>query len=181
MPAGLRRFYGCHNLHFITCSCYRRILGLSDPEHRNILVRQFAKVRTRYGFALIGYVVMPEHIHLLMSEPRLGDPSIVMQVLKQTTSSQILKKLRSARAGSSDCRLLERLRVSPRTAEVRFWQRRFYDFNVWSEKKIWQKLEYMHLNPVKRGLVKHPGHWPWSSFRFYAFGDAKMMGMDRLS
>jgi putative transposase len=181
MAAGLRRFYGRHNLHFITCSCYRRISGLSDPEHRNILVRQLEKVRTRYGFALIGYVVMPEHIHLLMSEPRLGDPSIVMQVLKQTVSWQILKKLRSARAGSSHCRLLERLRVSPLTAGARFWQRRFYDFNVWSEKKIWQKLEYMHLNPVKRGLVKHPGHWPWSSFRFYAFGDAKMLGMDRLS
>ena len=50
----------------------------------------------------------------------------------------------------------------------RFWQLRFHDFNVWSHKKRVEKLQYMHLNPVKRGLVAHPRHWPWSSFSFYA-------------
>jgi putative transposase len=48
-----------------------------------------------------------------------------------------------------------------------FWQRRFYDFNVWSSKKIREKLEYMHANPVKRRLVRHPKDWPWSSYLSY--------------
>ena len=81
-------------------------------------------------------------------------------MLKQTVSRLILQKLRNALPGSADHRLLARLQVPPRFTKSRFWQRRFYDFNTFTEKKIWQKLEYMHLNPVKRGLVNHPGHWP---------------------
>lgn len=50
----------------------------------------------------------------------------------------------------------------------RFWQRRFYDFNVWSHKKRREKLDYLHFNPVKRGLVRHARDWPWSSYAFYA-------------
>jgi putative transposase len=49
-----------------------------------------------------------------------------------------------------------------------FWQRRFYDFNVWSDRKRIEKLRYMHRNPVRRGLVLEPDQWSWSSFRFYA-------------
>ena len=51
-----------------------------------------------------------------------------------------------------------------------FWLPRYYDFNVWSEKKRIEKLRYMHRNPVKRGLVERPEDWLWSSFRHYAWG-----------
>jgi putative transposase len=51
-----------------------------------------------------------------------------------------------------------------------FWQRRFYDFNVWSSKKRNEKMNYMHFNPVKRGLVTHPKDWAWSSYGFYSAG-----------
>ncbi len=60
------------------------------------------------------------------------------------------------------------------------WQRRFYPFNVFSEKKRQEKLNYMHNNPVKRGLVSAPGDWPWSSWRFYFLQDASILRMDRL-
>jgi REP element-mobilizing transposase RayT len=50
----------------------------------------------------------------------------------------------------------------------RFWQRRFYDFNVWSLKKRVEKLDYMHMNPLKRKLAGHPKDWPWSSFSSYS-------------
>jgi len=52
-----------------------------------------------------------------------------------------------------------------------FWQARFYDFNVWSEKKKNERINYMHFNPVKRGLVEHPKEWRWSSHRFYSTGE----------
>jgi REP element-mobilizing transposase RayT len=52
------------------------------------------------------------------------------------------------------------------------WQARFYDFNVWTERKRIEKLRYMHRNPVKRRLVESPEQWPWSSFRFYLYGEA---------
>jgi putative transposase len=98
-------------------------------------------VRGAYRFALVGYVVMPEHVHLLISEPERGTPSIVIQVLKQ--------KVSCALRGEREKKTL--------------WQRRFYDFNVWSSKKVPEKLRYMHENPVKRNLVSDPGDWKWSS------------------
>ena len=178
MPRRLQRDYGRSDLHFITFSCYRHLPALADPGHRTVFVRALEKLRPRYGFSLVGCVVMPEHIHLLLSAPKLKTPSTVIQVLQQTVSRQVLQSLRSARPGSPPHRLLAPLTVSSPSARAHLWQRRFYDLNVWSEKKKWEKLESMHLNPVKRGLVKHPGHWPWSSFRFYAQGDTTMLAMD---
>jgi hypothetical protein len=60
-----------------------------------------------------------------------------------------------------------------------FWQRRFYDFNVWSRKKRIEKLNYMHRNPVKRGLVAAPQLWLWSSYRFYQYRERNMCTPDR--
>jgi len=101
---------------------------------------------------------MPEHFHLLINEPEKGDPSVVMQVLKQRFARQVLQA--QDRLGD---RMLE---------EGHVWQRRFYDFVVWSEAKRVEKLRYMHRNPVKRGLVLEPDQWAWSSFRYYAYDEA---------
>jgi putative transposase len=62
--------------------------------------------------------------------------------------------------------------------EAAFWQRRFYDFNVWSAKKVKEKLEYIHGNPVKRKLVTHPKDWPWSSWSHYAKGEEGLLRID---
>ncbi len=120
------------------------------------------QVRTRYRFLLVGFVVMPEHIHLLISEPKIGTPSTVMQVLKQRVSRALR---RGRRRSPSQLSLWDEAPDAPQS----FWQRRFYDFNVWSQKKKVEKLHYMHMNPVKRGLVTDPRLWPWSSYRFYQF------------
>ena len=53
-----------------------------------------------------------------------------------------------------------------------FWQARYYDFNLWSERKLVEKLRYIHRNPVKCGLVARPEDWAWSSFRHYLSGQA---------
>jgi putative transposase len=162
MPKGLKRYYGQKHLHFITCSCYRRLPLLRSARAKGIFAAILAEVRERYGFALVGYVVMPEHIHLLIGEPARGTPSTVMQVLKQRVSHRLRRRRRAATAQL-------RLRFARGDNSLRrFWQLRFHDFNVWSHKKRVEKLQYMHLNPVKRGLVTHPRHWPWSSFSFYA-------------
>ena len=156
MPKGLTRRYGQDHLHFVTFSCYQRLPLLDSAGSRNIFVQILGEVRDRHGFALAGYVVMPEHIHLLISEPVKGTPSTVLQVLKQRVS----------RLNRADHCLTQ------------FWQPRFYDFNVWSQKKKVEKLQYMHMNPVKRGLVSHPKDWPWSSFACYASRDAGLIRID---
>ena len=66
MPAGLRRYYGKCDLHFVTFSCYRRLPLLKTVRARDVFVKELGKVRDEMGFELLGYVVMPEHVHLLM-------------------------------------------------------------------------------------------------------------------
>jgi len=130
------------------------------------------EVRTCCEFLLVGYVVMPEHIHLLISEPRVGTPSTVMQVLKQRVSRALRRKKRS---NPNQMHLWQR---APNNESRSFWQRRFYDFNVWSKKKRIEKLNYMHMNPVKRGLVTDPKLWPWSSYRFYQYREKGLCAPD---
>jgi putative transposase len=162
MAAKLVRIHGRGHLHFITFTCYRRLPLLRSVRARNIFVEILDDVRNRYGFSLVGYVVMPDHVHLLISEPAIGTPSTVLQVLKQRVSRRLRQK---TRALSGQLKLTFEQSGS---AAPRFWQRRFYDFNVWSLKKRVEKLDYMHMNPLKRKLADHPMDWPWSSFSFYS-------------
>jgi putative transposase len=148
MPRGLIRYQKCGVFHFITFSCYRRQAFLNTARARSVFEQVLEQVRQRYGFVVAGYVVMPEHVHILVNEPARRSLAVVLQVLKQQTSR----------------------RLKPR-GEKGFWQRRYYDFNVWTEEKTREKLRYMHRNPVKRGLVQKPEDWAWSSFRHYASGE----------
>jgi REP element-mobilizing transposase RayT len=79
MPQGLQRYYGWGHLHFVTFSCYRRLPLLGTARARDLFVRELARVRREYAFALVGFVVMPEQVHILMGEPRKGNPSTVLE------------------------------------------------------------------------------------------------------
>ena len=139
----------CHQTkdsHFITFSCSKRYPLLHAPASRSIFEEQLERCRQWYGFYVFGYVVMPEHVHLLLSEPERTTLSRVMQMLKQ----EVAKRL---------------------NWEVRLWLPRYYDFNVHTHKKHIEKLRYIHRNPVKRGLVSSPELWQWSSYRHYLTGE----------
>lgn len=145
MPKGLVRFQNTGSFHFITFSCFHRLPYLSTPSARRLFEHSLETMRVRYDFVVCGYVVMPEHVHLLVSEPRIGVLSKAIQALKLSVSVQQRKRP--------------------------FWQARYYDFNVHNELKRTEKLRYMHRNPVKRGLALKPEDWDWSSFRHYAKGE----------
>jgi putative transposase len=102
------------------------------------LLKTFEEVRRCYRFVVAGYVVMPEHVHLLISEPERGDPSVVMQVLKQRFTPKVLRISHPSKTAKGG-------------AATVFWQRRFYDFPVWSKYKRIEKLRYMHRNPGEEG------------------------------
>ena len=144
MSNNLVRYQQAGDFHFLTFSCYHRLLYLNTVEARNLFENALEEMRRRYNFVLAAYVVMPEHVHLLLSEPRRGLLATSIQALK--------------------------LSVSRRSVQRPFWQARYYDFNVQSEEKHTEKLRYIHRNPVKRGLAATPEDWPWSSFRHYATG-----------
>ena len=163
MPANLHRYYSVGYLHFITTSCYQRRPLFGSAHNRDLFLEVMEQIRERHRFVVVGYIVMPEHIHLLFSEPEVGNPSLVMAALKQTFAHRLLRRLR-AEANPRENTLW-------RTPLLRghIWQARFYDFVVFTEKKRVEKLRYMHRNPVERGLVLEPQQWAWSSFRHYAY------------
>jgi putative transposase len=166
VPNRLHRYYGAGYSHFITTSCYQRLPLLGSRRNRDLFLGVLEQVRRRYRFVVVGYVVMPEHVHLLLSEPELGNPSVVMQAIKQGFARRMLARLRKKGDG-------QQLSLwSGPIERGRIWQPRFYDFVVFSEKKRIEKLRYMHHNPVKRGLVLEPEQWEWSSYRSYAYGEA---------
>jgi putative transposase len=144
MTRGLVRYQQTGEFHFLTFSCYRRRPYMGTASARDLFERALERMRRRYIFAIAGYVVMPEHIHLLLSEPRVGLLSRAEQALK--------------------------LSVAVQRAQRPFWQARYYDFNVPTRAKHLEKLHYMHRNPVVRGLVAKPEDWTWSSYRHYATG-----------
>ena len=122
------------------------------------------RVRRRYRLVVLGYVVMPEHVHLLVTEPQRGTLSTAVQALKIGFVRSLVP--RSRKTGET-----WGTPVSDGSIIHRFWQARFYDFNVWSERKRIEKLRYIHRNPLTRGLVASPEQWRWSSFRWYWCGE----------
>ena len=104
---------------------------------------------------------MPEHVHLLLSEPQRANLSTLVQALKLSFSRRLLT--------DNSCQA-ELWPVSRQ-----FWQPRFYDFNIWTERKRVEKLRYIHRNPVKRCLVASPEQWRWNSFRWYVYGEVGPM------
>ena len=147
MPRGLRRYQREHHYHFITFSCYGRKPKLATTQARLTFEHSLERVRISYNLDVLGYVVMPEHVHLLVGEPDRSILATAIQSLNQSVAR----------------------RLALRAMEP-FWQDRYYDMNVWSERKKVEKLRYMHRNPVKRGLCREPEDWLWSSFLHYATG-----------
>ena len=141
MPLGLKRYQQEGDDHFITFSCHHRKPYLNTPTSRDIFLDSLERTRSHYQFEVLGYVVMPEHVHLLVSEPPDDLLSKALQALK--------------------------ISASRRLTERPFWQARYYDFNVFTRDKRIEKLKYMHRNPVKRCLVTQPEDWHWSSYRHY--------------
>src|SRR5271168_793507 len=97
VPAGLKRYYGQGDLHFITFSCYKRLPLLASPQSRDLFVQELGRARTQYGFKLVGYIVMPEHVHLLVGEAPENKSSVALQMLKQRVSLKLRKERRNER------------------------------------------------------------------------------------
>src|SRR5216683_6904316 len=166
MPRRLKRYHGRGDLHFITFSCYERRSLLGTVRARNLFLKILEEVRRGCVASMVGYVVMPEHVHLLLSEPKKGTLAKLLQLLKQRVSRAMRGRKRRRVSGQLSLAFPE-----PLAGLLRCWQRRYYDFNVYSAQKIREKLDYIHTNPVQRRLVKHPQDWPSSSWSFYASGE----------
>jgi REP element-mobilizing transposase RayT len=154
-----------NTFHYTTSVCYRRVPLFRSDKACQLFVEALAETRRRLPLKLIGYVVMPDHTHLIIN-PVNRDISAVMNSLKSAAARKIIDWLKEFNHASSLRKLaLETPQKRGHTHSV--WQKDFSSIDLWSPKFIRQKLNYIHLNPVRAGLCKHPAEWRWSSYRAY--------------
>jgi len=151
--------------HYITSVTFNRVPVFRSEKACEIFVELLGEVRDKFPYKLIGYIVMPDHFHLIIN-------------LKDDDHSKFLLRLRGLSAGKIIAWLKEKNYISSlEKLKLRFPQKRQHIYTVWqkkpmivelySHKFLRQKLNYMHLNPVRAGFCEHPADWKWSSYRAY--------------
>jgi putative transposase len=172
MPWGLIRFQQSGQSHFVPFCCYHRRRLFTTDVSCGIFESALERVRHTFGLQVYGYVVMPEHVHLLLSEAQRDTLADALKSLKQGVSRRLISDPLKPKSGNGALIPLKPkagLNGPPVPLE-HFWQKRYYDFNIRNYAQFVEKLRYIHRNPVKAGLCERPEDWQWSSFRHYATG-----------
>jgi putative transposase len=125
------------------------------PEHYEIVLRNIEFYRRREKASVLGYVIMPDHFHLLINMPATGSISNFMRDLKRRTVYDY-SRMHGMKSG-------------------KFWQDRFNDVSIYSEEVLYTKLKYIHENPVRAGLAKSVLDWKYSSAAFYKNGQMNII------
>jgi putative transposase len=147
MPRGQKQVYGKGHLHFITCTGYQQQVRFGVEKHRDLFTQLLEEVRVKFRFDVVGYVVLPTHFHLLMTEPGVDTADNSVVTLRQRYGRRYNNSARS-------------------TEQV--WQTRYADTHVFEPDRITERLHFMHQEPVRLKLVESPTDWEWSSARAYA-------------
>lgn len=170
--------------HFWTIYCYRRLPFFRDHLMKRVVIDALRTLQQRFGICLIGYVVMPEHVHVLLyPQKRASDEPIPISSLLKVFRKYVDLQGK-ARMGEFYQRYRQLWSESltgwarGRLGTEAIWEKRGHDFIVGRGETLIEKLQYCHMNPVKRGLVKDPARWPWSSFRYYELEDARLLAMN---
>jgi len=158
----LKRYEEPGQGRYLTCSCYSRLPLFGNDRIKDAFAEHLTRVRSRWDFRLHAWVIMPEHIHLLVTP---GLPAVrVTDLLRATKRPFAVLVL--ARWRALDAAILDRVRDARGAAH--FWQDGGgYDRNIVSERELYEKVQYIHNNPARRGLIGRPADWPWSSARWY--------------
>jgi putative transposase len=163
--------------HYLTFSCYRRLPLLSKDRSRDWFLEALDKARTRHQFDLWAWVIMPEHVHLLIWPRRPAyRMAKILASIKKPVGENAIRYLRAHAPA-----FLGRLTVCNRNRTYhRFWQAGpGWDHNLYEPLTIHRAIAYVHHNPVRRGLVARPEEWPWSSAADWAGGEPPGLRVDR--
>ena len=149
--------------HYLTFSCWRRRPFLSRDRSRVWFLDNLQTARRH--FDLWAFVIMPEHVHLLILPHEDATMRQILLALKQPVAQRASWWVR--RHAPEFLSSMEDRQPSGRVSH-RFWQPGpGYDRNTWSPGELREKVKYIHANPIRRGLVDRPEDWPWSSVRDY--------------
>lgn len=153
------------HLQFVTTRTNHNVLLFRHSHLCEEFLRALAELRQSGDFELFAYVLMPEHVHLLI-RPTDGRVSALMRRIKSLSARRIVDSLKSAK----DARSLAALKMRSagrRRHGYRIWQQGFHAVPLWSDWMVRKKIDYMHANPLRKGLVASAKEYPWSSFCAY--------------
>jgi putative transposase len=172
----LKHYDNLGTARFITFSCYHGHRLLMDEEAIRIFLDELDLARQRYKFALLGYVIMPNHVHLVIYPQEKIEAGRVFGEIKSRSARRIVSAWKTI-----NNKTLDRIRVfyKGRYRNI-FWQRRCYDHNCRTPETVRENIDYCHMNPVKAGLVADPGDWKWSSYAWYRGGKNVELGIDEI-
>lgn len=154
-----------NTFHYVTLVTYERVPIFKSEEAREIFVNVLSETREKYSYKLIGYVIMPDHVHAIINN-RSGSISDWLRRVRGNSARKILAWLRD----DDHLQSLKKLELSlpqKRNHTHAVWQKDPSVIDLWSPKFVRQKLNYLHMNPVRAGLCQHPAEWKWSSCRAY--------------
>jgi putative transposase len=163
------------HIHYLTFSCYKKLWLFKSPTLYSSFLENLVRAKQRRSFDLHGYVVMPNHVHMLIYPHQDESISAILTAVKRPFSFSALNYLQNRVP-----EIHEELRVNKGAREVRrFWQAGGgYDRNIYRDETFAKTLEYIHFNPVRKGLVESPADWRWSSARFYDTREADPIEAD---
>ncbi|MEW6411855.1 MAG: transposase [Candidatus Zixiibacteriota bacterium] len=147
----LKHYDDLGTARFVTFCCYRMEKSLADHRSKELLIKHLDLARTKHGFKIIGYVIMPEHVHLVLIPPDKMKLGLVVGEIKSLMAREFF--------------------VTAHGGDIRrhvFWQKRCYDHNCRTTDVAKEKISYWHYNPVRRGLVSQPADYRWSNYNWYA-------------
>jgi REP-associated tyrosine transposase len=152
-------------LHYVTTVTFNRVPVFRSDHACELFVASLAETRQHCAFKLIGYMIMPDHVHLILN-PVGRSISDVIGRLKSSSARKILDWLREDRHEVSLRKLA--LNVPQKKSHTHaVWLKGFSSIDLWSPRFILQKLSYIHLNPIRAQLCSHPAEWKWSSYGAY--------------
>ncbi len=170
--------YNDASIHFVTTKTHENIPYFRDEKCCYILIDELEFYRKHYGFQIYGYVIMPDHIHLLLFWDIYEKPDLtiskIIQGIKSHSAKMIIDYLAKTHKPPERCRE-EEDKPHRRKWTKKIWHEGYYDFNIQEEEKFFEKLEYIHNNPFKCEMIKNPISYPFSSREFYETGNGLLV------
>ncbi|HEX5807661.1 MAG TPA: transposase [Anaerolineales bacterium] len=165
------------SIFYITSNIYSRLQIFTRPSFIIPIIDSLNYYRYQYASNIIGYVIMPDHLHLLLWPQNAKIVTDFMRDFKRFTSGRITRQ--SKVEGKTEwLKLFEQNGSITDRAEYKVWQDSFWEQCIYTEDFLRQKLNYIHLNPVRAGIVKHASEYPYSSYRNYYMGDRHLIEID---
>ena len=165
-------------LYYITTNVYDRLALFTQPSTIIPIIDSLNYYRFKYRFLLTGYVIMPDHLHLLIwpqGDDKLAD---IMRDFKKFTAVRLIRQAQvESRSDWLDA--FHKAGAETQRSQEKVWQDDYWDKLVYSPNVLRQKLNYLHRNPVRAGLVESPEEYPYSSYRSYVCGDESLIQIDK--